>query len=334
MRISGVLDKDIQNTTFAVIDFETTGLTPGTDRVVEVSIIRLDPDGASTTVLDTLVNPDRRMAATEIHGITDADVADAPRFGDIVDDFVGAIAGCMVASYNIYFDIKFLQYELARAGVDAVPPHLCVMYLRPMLGLGDRCRLVEACRQHGIDHADAHTALADTRAACDLLSLCLSTIRDKRIRRFEDLARLKSYKFLKSFGNAPLESAGAGGGADERRAHKSRNLAKGDPSLAPSEPARILQEKEESDRAAMHAYWDALKTVLCDLRVTDDEVAHLLQTKRELGLKDEQTRVLHARAFISVLTQFSADQWLDDKECRKLRKLRSCLSKAGWAPGD
>jgi len=89
-----------------------------------------------------------------------------------------------------------------------------------------------------------------------------------------------------------------------------------------------------SDRAAMHAYWDALKTVLCDLRVTDDEVAHLLQTKRELGLKDEQTRVLHARAFISVLTQFSADQWLDDKECRKLQRLRSCLSKTGWAPGD
>ena len=85
---------------------------------------------------------------------------------------------------------------------------------------------------------------------------------------------------------------------------------------------------------AMQADWDALKPVLCDLRVTDDEVAHLLRTKRELGLKDEQTRVLHARAIISVLTQFSADQWLDDKECRKLQRLRSCLSKAGWAPGD
>ena len=96
-------------------------------------------------------------------------------------------------------------------------------------------------------------------------------------------------------------------------------------------PANTGQTKDDSDRSAMHAYWDALKTVLCDLRVTDDEVSHLLQTKRELGLKDEQTRVLHARAFISVLTQFSADQWLDDKECRKLR---SCLSKAGWAPGD
>ena len=52
-------------------------------------------------MLDTLVNPRRAIAATEIHGITDDDVADAPEFGDIASDLVAAISDCVVAAYNV-----------------------------------------------------------------------------------------------------------------------------------------------------------------------------------------------------------------------------------------
>ena len=78
--LRGISHRSLRETPIAIIDFETTGLTAGADRVVEVAIARVDVGGEPRIILDTLVNPLRRVAATEIHGITDADVADAPRF--------------------------------------------------------------------------------------------------------------------------------------------------------------------------------------------------------------------------------------------------------------
>ena len=123
----------IGDTPLAVIDFETTGLTPGVDRVVEVAVARLEPGCEPQLVLDTLVNPQRRVAATEIHGITDEDVSDAPSFAEVAGDLVEALAGCVVTAYNVYFDISFLSHELKSAGLNHVPPHMCLMYFRPRL---------------------------------------------------------------------------------------------------------------------------------------------------------------------------------------------------------
>ncbi len=108
----GIFARPITDTPLAVIDFETTGLSAGVDRVVEVSIVRIEPRQAPRLVLDTLVNPNRRVAATEIHGITDNDVKDAPRFEDIAGDVARALSDCVVGAYNVYFDIGFLDYEL------------------------------------------------------------------------------------------------------------------------------------------------------------------------------------------------------------------------------
>ncbi|MFM7923727.1 MAG: exonuclease domain-containing protein [Planctomycetaceae bacterium] len=106
----GILGRVIAETPVAVLDFETTGLTPGGDRVVEVSVVRVDPGGGPPRlVLDSLVNPGRPMGATEVHGIRDADVRSAPRFHEISDELVRATAGCVVAAYNAYFDMRFLS---------------------------------------------------------------------------------------------------------------------------------------------------------------------------------------------------------------------------------
>ncbi|MBW3539502.1 MAG: 3'-5' exonuclease [Planctomycetes bacterium] len=190
----------VRETPVAVIDFETTGLNPGHDRVVEVSVLRCDPGREPSLVLDTLVNPRRRMAASEIHGITDEDVADAPEFADIADSLLHALSGCVVAAYNVYFDLRFLEYELSRAGYDCACPHFCLMYLRPMLGLGRRCSLEDACRTHGIQHVDLHITSADAMAGGQLYSVCLGAMHERAVGTFGDLARLKNYKFIQSFG--------------------------------------------------------------------------------------------------------------------------------------
>ena len=201
----GVLDRTIQETPIAIIDFETTGLSPGGDRVVEVSVLRIDPGQNPRLVLDTLVNPERPVAATEIHGITDDDVADAPTFREIAPDFVGAISGAVVASYNVYFDIGFLGFELGRVGTKRLPPYLCIMYLRPMLGIGPRCRLDVACQAHGIPNTSHHATSNDVRAAADLFGICLETMTLLGVRTFKELGSLKKYKFVDSFGWDVLE---------------------------------------------------------------------------------------------------------------------------------
>ncbi len=73
----GIAQRLINETPVSVIDLETTGLTPGYDRIVEVSVVRIEPGEAPRLIFDSLVNPGRPVAAIEIHGIGDRDVAAA-----------------------------------------------------------------------------------------------------------------------------------------------------------------------------------------------------------------------------------------------------------------
>ncbi len=105
-------------TPIAVLDFETTGLSPGYDRPVEISIIRIEPGAKPRLVFDTLINPDRRVGASWVHGITDSDVRYAPTFEQIVDALLFSISGCVIAAHNATFDMNFLHAELRRLDLD------------------------------------------------------------------------------------------------------------------------------------------------------------------------------------------------------------------------
>jgi len=302
------------------VDLETTGLTAGVDRVVEVSVVRVEPGKRPRLVFDTLVNPMRRMAATEIHGITDQDVANAPRFSDIAGALIDALTDCVVAAYNVYFDMRFLDFELQNVGVAQQPPHFCLMYLRPMLGLGPRCQLQEACRLHGIEHQGAHVAASDAMASSQLLARYVQAAKGLGIDTYRDLANLKSYKFVDSFENDPLPRPSV-----FNLPPCDRFCSRvGHANVTAADPARL----------AFAGYWDALKTVVADLEITDDEVAYVARERNRLGLAPEQVRAVHARAYASVIAQFTEDKWLDDQEVARLRRLHRCLSKLGWAPGE
>lgn len=322
--MAGVLDSRIDETPIAIIDFETTGLTPGYDRVLEVSVVRKDPGEAPRLVFDTLVNPRRRVAATEIHGITDHDVSGAPYFEDVAGDFLNAISDCVITAYNVYFDIKFFTYEFSQAGASLDPPHFCLMYLRPMLELGTRCRLEEACRDASIDYEQLHIAGSDAQASGRLLDLYLTAIRVKRISTFGDLARLRSYKFIKSFANDPPRKGGYNLSGSGRLKSRFQVTPAAPPSPAPVDPTI----------KSMRVYWDALRAVVADLQITDEESNEIAALRASLNLPLEQVRVLHARAFSSAVAQFMDDLSIDERETRKLRLLKNALSKLGWAPGD
>lgn len=318
----GINGAQIDQTPIAVIDVETTGLTPGYDRIVEISVFRKDPGRDAHLAMDTLVNPRRRMAATEIHGITDADVADAPTFNDVAGDVVTALSGCVLSAYNVYFDMGFIQYELENAGVRHEPPHVCLMYLRPMLGLGSRCKLCVACAEHRVPHTDAHMAGHDAQACCHLLNLYLDTFRQRGIATYGELARLKKYKFIDSFRNGPYQTPAVYG---LRPVGQFRSRFAATPVQAPPPPPRHL---------ALRAYWKTLVAILEDFDVTDEECDQAIRERTQLGLTEDEIRTLHARVYSGVITRYTADQRLDQRETQNLRRLTQCLSKLGWAPGE
>ncbi len=104
----------------AFFDLETTGLKVAVDRIVEISILKLGPDG-SKIVKTQKINPTIPIPPqiSIIHGITDADVRDEPTFVEIAEDLNKLLENCDLAGYNSSrFDIPLLVEEFLRAGIE------------------------------------------------------------------------------------------------------------------------------------------------------------------------------------------------------------------------
>lgn len=103
----------------AFIDLETTGVNLSTDRIVEVAIIKILPDG-SRQVKRKLINPEMKIPqqVVDIHGITDEMVASAPTFKQAANELKQFIEGADLGGYNSNrFDIPMLMEEFLRAGI-------------------------------------------------------------------------------------------------------------------------------------------------------------------------------------------------------------------------
>ena len=107
---------------FTVFDLETTGMSPTRDRILEIGAVRLDIDGTITR-FETLVNPSMPIPhrSTQVHGITDDMVAEAPLFKDAAYPFLDFIRGSKLVAHNARFDLSFLQESLSRSGLPLVP---------------------------------------------------------------------------------------------------------------------------------------------------------------------------------------------------------------------
>jgi DNA polymerase-3 subunit epsilon len=104
----------------AFFDLETTGINPTNDRIVEISMLKATPDGE--TVSKTMkINPEIKIPyeTTLIHGISDADVLDAPTFKVAGHEIAQFLEGCDLAGYNsVKFDLPMLVEEFMRAGIE------------------------------------------------------------------------------------------------------------------------------------------------------------------------------------------------------------------------
>lgn len=163
-------------TGYAVVDLETTGLSPTSDDILEIGVVLLDADGNEESSWSTLVSPapGQRVPTgpTWIHGIEPEDLLDAPGLDEVADALVESLRGRVAVAHNARFDLGFLSHALARLGKLAPGTHIprvCTMeWARHFIDTPSR-RLTTCCEVAGVELSHHHAALDDARASAGLL---------------------------------------------------------------------------------------------------------------------------------------------------------------------
>ena len=156
----------------AFIDLETTGLSPSSDRIVELTVLKVCPDG-SDEFKTARINPEMPMptAAIAIHGITDEDVADKPSFRQYAVSLREFLEGCDVGGFGVKrFDLRMLEAEFRRVGVEFSLHGCCVVDVLEIYHRVDPRDLAAAYKKYcGEQLENGHTSMGDARAAAAIL---------------------------------------------------------------------------------------------------------------------------------------------------------------------
>lgn len=156
----------------AFFDLETTGLDTDNDRIVEICVVKWQPNG-DREIKTRRVNPLRPIPpdATAVHGIGDADVADCPDFGKLAKGLHALLDGCDLGGYNIErFDVPMLQAEFKRHQLVWPADWTQIVDVYGIFASRERRDLAAAVQFYcGHDLEDAHSAQADVLATIDVL---------------------------------------------------------------------------------------------------------------------------------------------------------------------
>lgn len=160
--------KNFSEMSYAVVDVETTGLYPKTDRIIEIAILSVQ-NGVVEDRFCTLLNPRRDIGDTNIHGITTREVLDAPLFEHVAGEIAERLKNRYIVGHNVRFDLNFLRHEFDRIGI-TIPflPSCCTMQLAYHYG-PDKRKLTDCCKHYKISRVNEHAALDDAEATFSLL---------------------------------------------------------------------------------------------------------------------------------------------------------------------
>ena len=297
-------------TCVAVIDVETTGLNPYRhDRIVELAALVISLDGWVRREFVTLVNPERDIGPSRVHGLSTRDILAAPRFSEIAGALVEVLDGCVaLAAHNVRFDHSFLTAEFARLGHPFPDgPTLCTMQLA---GGGS---LSCACSDYGIAvEGEAHAACHDARATAQLLATLL-----------KDAPRLASEISRQppiAWPNIPKSSV--------------RPLAREDSRRREAEPPAFIQKlltrvqpdiPPEGENSAILAYTALLTRALEDRHVDEEEGHALVELATRWGISANQIQKANWHYLLSLGVAALADGVVTDAERRDLRQVASLL---------
>jgi DNA polymerase-3 subunit epsilon len=279
-----------------VIDTETTGVYPS-DRVVEVAVVTMALTGAVVDEWETLVDPERDVGPSWLHGVSASMIIGAPTFDQIAGSLAIRLQNAAIAAHNLPFDARMLHGEYARLGVDA-----------DLLGGFDTlratgCKLHVACERHGVAHGVAHRAIHDARATAQLLMLLADSL--------QPASRPAAF-----FTPVPPDSGRCRPRDDDAL------LTAAPPGWLAALAARLDHSSAEPE---LRGYLDVLDRAMADLHLDAAERAGLRALAEDLGLDRIQTERANRRWLDDFIATACADGVVDAEEYDQLCRAAAVL---------
>lgn len=161
-----------QNTSFTVVDVETTGLSARNERIIEIALVRVE----NLKIVDkfsSLINPQRNIPSfiSMFTGITNSDVKNAPLFHQIFPILLEQTENSVLCGHNLQFDLAFIRNEVQLLGDDFNPSHtLCTLKLARRIFPNLKSRSLGSLSYHlGIKNKNSHRALSDAETTAKVL---------------------------------------------------------------------------------------------------------------------------------------------------------------------
>ena len=190
---------DLCSTSFVVFDLETTGAKTPPCRITEIGAFKVE-NCEVTDEFHTLVNPETPIPPfiTDLTGISDEMVKDAPRFSEVADEFLRFIGDSVLVAHNSPFDLAFLNHEIGRIHEDCRVgnPDLCTVRLsRQLLPDIENHKLKTVAKHYSIALVNHHRASDDAHATAQIFINLLSMLAEKGIKDLGSARKLSQKRF-------------------------------------------------------------------------------------------------------------------------------------------
>lgn len=310
---------------FIVIDVETTGLNPDKNRIVEIALLRVN-NGVITETYESRFYPEGPVGKTEIHGISDADVANLPLFSAKASEIKTFIGERALVAHNAKFDLAFLRAEFSRSAFE-LPwlKSICTLeasqYYLPDLY---RRKLSDCCGEIGIQIDNAHSALGDAMATAKLCHFYLMPEKSP-IPRASDLKTIAN-PVMKEKPQSPVSNSHVRAQIEKEQSLRAvpsagalKELKK---LLAGVGIGSILDTKQVPGAIE---YLEKLLEVLEDLSIDNTERESLQGLKEIYSLSDAQTSDLHESLLTLVIDQALRDEKISNDERDEFKAIAMVL---------
>ncbi len=299
---------------YTVIDFETTGLSPNHHhRVIEVGVVYVSDSGEIQDSWSTLVNPNRDVGATSVHGITAEDLYEAPPFETVAPYLLRSVVGRTIVAHNARFDLRFLEAEFIRANMplEYQIPGLCTMQWSKRFLPGASRKLSDCCLAAGVRHQGAHSALGDALATAGLLGTSIAGSGGSP--PWTDVLDASSrYPWPHLIGDPPQI-----------------NLTQRLPAQSPAPADAWLEQLTSSvgrvDEPSLEAYLEVLERALLDGHLSAHERTELIELASDLGLQREQVMQVHKTYLTALASAAWSDGVVTQEESNQLSEIAELL---------
>ncbi len=192
---NGSNNRKLDETDYVVLDLETTGAKTPPCRITEIGAYKVQ-NGKITEEYQTLVNPECEIPPfiTGLTGISNSMVENAPKFGEVMSEFMEFIGDSVLVAHNAHFDLRFLNHEIAKIHQDyrVGNPYLCTVRLsRKLLPNLKNHKLNTVAEHYEVDLTNHHRATCDAHATAEIFIQLLDLLSQKGVNDLYTVTKVK-----------------------------------------------------------------------------------------------------------------------------------------------